>query len=207
MMETIRHVMRHMWVRDAFRSKPSMTLKPYWLLQVPPIMMAMAYDWDLTCVHPFLKRLCHELRNEVVCGKGSGREDDVDLVLSLTSSTWTKGNTLEPIPICPVVIQNGTHQEATDRLKKWLVDYFACLEQNKFAYPDHEWPVRYFVLEGFCWTAGVAFKRDNGLQLFEQPLGSIGWFGGVQKVTLVLGQIIGSTAEHYREWYREHRPN
>lgn len=204
MMKTIEHIQSYPWWEDAIRNEPSIVSKPYMVLRVPPIMVAMAFDWDLTCAHPFLKRLCHQLKNDIVCGKGSGSEDDVDLILSLPSTTWTKGSTLEPIPICPVLIGSVTHQDTTNRLKKWLGDYFTCLEENGFAYPDYDWAVPYFVLSGPCWTIGVAVKGASSLHLHEENLCSIDWFEGVSRITLILGHIIGSTAEHCRVWYREH---
>lgn len=207
MMKTIEHIQSYPWLQDAIRNEPDIVSKPYMLLRVPQIMVAMAFDWDLTCAHPFLKRLCHQLKSEVMCGQGSRRGDDVDLVLSLPSSPETKGSTLEPIPICPVFVRSGTHQDTTDRLKKWLGDYLVRLEPNRFAHPGHEWPVPYFVLEGSWWTVGVAIQGASGLRLYEEKLCSIDWYEGVSRVTLVLGHIIGSTADHYREWYRENGPN
>lgn len=206
MMKDVQHIQCYPELQNAFKGS-RMNFKLYMIHQVPPTIMAMSRDWDLTFAHPFLKRLCHELEVEVVCGKGSGREDDADLVLSLTGSTWTKGSTLEPIPICPVFVRSGTHQDTTNRVKKWLADHFTCLEQNKFVYQDYECPVPYFVLESSWWTVGVGVKGRRGLELYEECLRSIKWDAGVQRVTLVLGYIIGSTAEYYREWYREHGPD
>ena len=206
MMKTIRHVLESIWLEKAF-NEPSMSTKPYMMLHVPPIILAMSLDWDLSCAYPFLKRLCHELENGVACGKGSGKKDDVDMVLSLTSSIWTKGNVIEPVPICPVVVHNRTHKDTTSRLKKWLVSHFDCLGQNKFACEDYEWPVPYFVLEGPIWTVGIAIKGESDIELHEESAQSLKWNEGARTVMLVLAHIIGLTADRYREWHLEKGAN
>ncbi|KAH0285924.1 hypothetical protein M436DRAFT_61083 [Aureobasidium namibiae CBS 147.97] len=179
MMKTIRHVLDSIWLEKAF-NEPSMSTKPYMMLYVPPIILAMSLDWDLSCAYPFLKRLCHELENGVVCGKGSGKNDDIDMVLSLASSIWTKGNVIEPVPICPVVVHNRTHKDTTSRLKKWL---------------------------GPIWTVGIAIKGESDVELHEESAHSIKWNEGTRAVTLILAHIIGLTADRYREWHLEKGAN
>jgi len=86
MIEDVQHIQCYRKLRLAFKDS-RMNFKLYMIYQVPAIIVAMSRDWDLTFAHPFLKRLCRELEVDVICGKGSGREGDADLVLSLISST------------------------------------------------------------------------------------------------------------------------
>jgi hypothetical protein len=129
--------------------------------------------------------------------------EDVDVVLSLAGSAWTNlGGVLEPIPICPIVIQSGTHEDSNTRLKKRFVNYFACLEQYRIMDQGYCWPVPYFVVEGSYWTAGFVIKGDRGIEFFERALQTVAWQEGIKRVLNCLGHIIGLTAEHSRKrWY------
>jgi hypothetical protein len=198
------HIMDYISVKEAFANQ-RMRPQPYMILQVPPLLEAMARDWDSSCTYPFLKRACQELKSEVICTRSSGMKDDVDVVLSLACSGWANGGVSGPVPICPIVVQHrkledGNHKESNARLMKWMVSHFKSLEQNQLVSKRFDRPVPYFMVVGDMWTLGYAIKSENRIFLYEKCLQAVAWGEGIKRVAICLGHVVGLTAENFRGW-------
>lgn len=215
MLRTIRHFLSYLHLGDALQNvshKTDLCILPTPEFPQPPVLTAMGLDWDTTCTRPFLKRLLHfyDLSDEVICIERSKKDDggpdgDVDMVLCLKGSNWRSyWKAFETIPICPIVVQDGTHSDSLDRLKNWFSKYFDCLEQNEIAHKDYQWPVPYFIVDGDMWRFGFAVMCGSAIEFYDELIGSMGWANGVQKVLAVLRHVIELTAECHREWYLEH---
>lgn len=216
MLRTILHFLNYVHLKDALQNvSKKLFMLPTPEIAYPPVLMAMGLDWDTTCTQPFLKRLLHfyDLADDVICIERSKKNDgdsvgEVDLVLCLKQSSWRSASTRckasNKIPICPIAVKNGAHDSPTDRLKGWFSDYFNLLKLNGITHDDYRWPIPYFVLDGALWRFGFAIKCGSSIELFEEPVGFMGWVGGVQKVMAVLRHVIVLTADWHREWYLEH---
>ncbi|KAG9927367.1 hypothetical protein KCU98_g3027, partial [Aureobasidium melanogenum] len=213
----IRHFLNYLYIDDALKplkKKTDQCVYPDTGLPVPSIMMAMGLDWDTTCAHPFLKRLLnfYQLEEEIVCVEGSENDgninDGIDMTLRLKGSFWrahqTKCDAFNFIPICPIMVHKSSRDDSMDRLRKWCLDYFDCLEQNQTAYVENRWPLPYFVVDGSCWRVGFAIKVGSAVELYDELIGYMGWGIAVRKVMVVLQHVIKSTVDRHREWYLEH---
>lgn len=217
LLRRVQHILNYLYIDDALKPLKKNTnpcIYPDTELPVPSIMMAMGLDWDTTCAHPFLKRLLnfYQLEEEIVCVEGSENDgnidDEIDMTLHLKGSFWrtyrTKCDAFNFIPICPIMVHKSSHDDSMDRLRKWCLDYFYCLEQNQTAYVENRWPLPYFVVDGSCWRVGFAIKVGSAVELYDELIGYMGWGIAVRKVMVVLQHVISSTAERHRKWFLEH---
>ena len=211
MLKPINHILDYLSMRAALQHGQH-DLRQSLLIDltrlIPPIITAMASDWDSTCTLPFVTKVlhCHEMEAKVFCKRESGKHHNIDVVLSLTDNLWRcrqeQGVSCEPIPICPIVVHDDALEDPTIRLKKWFEDYFAKIEYNEISYPRCRWPVPYFVVVGGWWSIGFAIKVDDRVELFERGACSIIWPDGTQKLMVIIGHVLKSTAVRYGHWFR-----
>ncbi|KAI5210187.1 hypothetical protein E4T38_02143 [Aureobasidium subglaciale] len=219
MLETVQHILSYAYIEDALQSLGNLADLGSLVDEgrpKPPRLMAIGLDWHPSCVRPFLRTLLQfaGLDTRVICIKVSEQQEDsatrdgeVDILLCLKGSHWrpnaTRCTTSDIIPICPLVVRDGSQDDLIGRLRGWLTEHFECLEENRIAQDSCKWPIPYFVVDGNLWSFGFAIRHGSSIELYNQMVGSMGWNNGVQKLVVVLRHVIQSTDTRYREWYYE----